>query len=168
MEIILLVILLLILVLFKPKYVIINNNIKVLNLPNKKQAAKSIIKVKRKLDSLLKTLNLKNSHRYKNKITESPPNNKHTSYTINKGENIYMCVREKDLSLSDHNTLMFVALHELAHVITDSIGHTPEFWNNFRFLLKAAIKKGYYRYVNYKKTPTAYCGTYITNNPLSN
>ena len=33
----------------------------------------------------------------------------------------------------------FVALHELSHVMTVSVGHTQEFWENFKFLLKEAV-----------------------------
>ena len=64
------------------------------------------------------------------------------------------------------NTIMFVALHELAHTMTQSIGHTEEFWDNFRFLLKEAIAKGIYKYKNYKEEPEAYCGISITDTPL--
>ena len=62
--------------------------------------------------------------------------------------------------------MMFVALHELAHIMTKSIGHTEEFWNNFRYLLKKAIKLGLYNDVNFEKNPVDYCGTKITNSPL--
>ena len=36
----------------------------------------------------------------------------------------------------DENTLTFVALHELSHVMTVSVGHKQEFWDNFKFILK--------------------------------
>ena len=39
---------------------------------------------------------------------------------------------------------MHVILHELAHVKTDSIGHTPEFYDNFENLLSKAEKFGLY------------------------
>ena len=63
------------------------------------------------------------------------------------------------------NTLTFVALHELAHVATLSVGHTEEFWNNFKFLLQEAKKIGIYNPVNYKKEPARYCGMNIDDNP---
>ena len=31
---------------------------------------------------------------------------------------------------------MFVAIHELAHIMTESVGHEPEFWDNMGFLLE--------------------------------
>ena len=64
------------------------------------------------------------------------------------------------------NIMMFVALHELAHIMTKSVGHTDEFWDNFRYLLKKAIKLGVYKDVNFEKNPVDYCGTKITNSPL--
>ena len=68
-----------------------------------------------------------------NNICESTPNNKHTSYSINKGQKIVFCIRSKKTGkLVDLNTLMFVALHEVGHLVTDEIGHTPTFWKNFR------------------------------------
>jgi hypothetical protein len=58
-----------------------------------------------------------------------------------------------------------VAIHELGHIMTVSIGHTAEFWQNFRFLLKNAIDLGLYKPIDYKKKPAAYCGMDITDNP---
>jgi hypothetical protein len=50
--------------------------------------------------------------------------------------------------------------------MTESIGHTQEFWDNFRFILKNAIQKGYYTIQDFKKQPVRYCGTNITDSPL--
>ena len=36
----------------------------------------------------------------------------------------------------DSDMLNGLILHELAHIMTKSVGHTEEFWNNFRYLLK--------------------------------
>ena len=93
-----------------------------------------------------------------------------TSYSENKGDVIVVCLRDKTnppkfLILED-NTLMFVLLHEMAHLMTESIGHTPEFWTNFRVILQDAIRLGLYRPVNYAKTPVPYCGMMITDSPL--
>jgi hypothetical protein len=70
-------------------------------------------------------------------IMETEPDSKHTSYSVNKGEKIHMCIRSKEgnQDIEEFNTLMFVSLHELSHVMTKSVGHTKEFWNNiFRFI----------------------------------
>ena len=61
---------------------------------------------------------------------------------------------------------MFVALHEMGHVITESIGHTQEFWDNFRYLLEKAIALGVYSKEDFKNNPREYCGTQITDSPL--
>jgi predicted metal-dependent hydrolase len=104
-----------------------------------------------------------------NSIVETSPNSKHTSYSINKGEKIVLCLRSRDGQnrLVELNVLMFVALHELAHVATKSIGHTKEFWDNFEFILKEAVKAGVYKHVDFNKHPTKYCGVTITDTPLS-
>ena len=60
-------------------------------------------------------------------------------------------VKNSTNSIIDINTLTYVALHELAHVCSESIGHTPEFWDNFKFLLIEAEKLGYYKPVDYNK-----------------
>jgi len=102
------------------------------------------------------------------KISESSPTSQYTSYSVNKGEKIVFCLRSKETEqeLHDFNTITFVALHELAHLMTESIGHTQEFWDNFRFILKNAIQKGYYEVQDFKKKPIRYCGTNITDSPL--
>ena len=76
--------------------------------------------------------------------SESTPSDKYTSYSVNKGEKIIFCIRDKSpgpeqFKIINVNTLMFVAIHELAHVMTKSIGHEPDFWNNMRYLLSVAI-----------------------------
>jgi hypothetical protein len=68
--------------------------------------------------------------------------------------------------LIDINTLTFVALHELSHIMTESIGHKQEFWTNFKFMLKHAVKEGIYEPIDYSKSPEDYCGLMIDDNPL--
>lgn len=102
------------------------------------------------------------------KIMETLPTSKHTAYSENKGEKIAFCVtREKkgDDTLIDDGTLMFVALHEISHVATKSIGHNDEFWSNFKFILTVAKEAGIYDPVDYKKNPQRYCGMNISDNP---
>ena len=100
-------------------------------------------------------------------LSESTHENKYTSYSVNKGEKIVFCMRSRDdkKKLVDLNIMMFVALHELAHTMTKSVGHTQEFWNNFRILLRNARKLGVYKRVNYNDKPVEYCGTKITDDP---
>jgi len=88
-----------------------------------------------------------------------------TSYSINKGEQIVLCLRTNN-ELMDINTMMFVILHELAHIATISVGHTDEFWENFKWILEEAINIGIYTKQDFKKEPIEYCGMDITSSPL--
>ncbi len=74
--------------------------------------------------------------------------------------------KKKDgTKLIDLNTLTFVALHELSHIMTKSVGHKQEFWQNFKFVLENAKEAGIYDPVDYKKKPAEYCGMTISDNP---
>jgi predicted metal-dependent hydrolase len=103
-----------------------------------------------------------------NNISESSPGNKYTSYSINKGEKIVFCLRTKDeeQKLIDINTIIFVAIHELAHLMTKEIGHTPTFWDNMKYLLEHGIDIGIYIKHDYSINPVDYCGMKITGSPL--
>jgi hypothetical protein len=100
-------------------------------------------------------------------IQETLPTSVHTAYSENKGEKIAFCLNTKKggNKLIDENTLMFVALHELSHVGTSSIGHTPDFWRNFKYILEKAIEIKIYKPVDYRKNPKGYCGMTISDNP---
>ena len=60
---------------------------------------------------------------------------------------------------------MYVALHEVSHIATKSIGHNDEFWNNFKFMITEAKEINIYNPVDYKKEPARYCGMNIIDNP---
>lgn len=149
------------------------------NLPDKDKAADLLAKIKKKLLKLTKFLVIKypNSERVKrllknykpNNISESSKNSKFTSYSVNKGEKIVFCLRSRDEEekLVKEQVMMFVALHELAHVMSKSIGHTDEFWKNFKFLLQEAINAKVYKKQDFRKKPVKYCGTDITDTPLN-
>lgn len=101
-------------------------------------------------------------------IMETLPTSTYTAYSENKGEKLAFCLNVKkneNNTLIDENTLMFVALHELSHIATKSIGHKTEFWDNFKFLLEKAKESGIHDPVDYKKTPQEYCGMKIHDNP---
>jgi hypothetical protein len=104
-----------------------------------------------------------------NNIMETDGNSSYTSYSVNKGEKIVLCLRKRDGSnaLIDINTIMFVTLHEYSHILTKSVGHTEEFWNNFRFVLSNAVKLGIYDCVDYQSKPQKYCGIEINSSPYS-
>ena len=103
-----------------------------------------------------------------NEIYETLPTSSYTAYSENKGEKIAFCLDTEKNNLGkliDNNTLMYVALHELSHVMSVSIGHNDEFWSNFKFLIIEAEKINIYKPVDYKKNNERFCGTNITDNP---
>ena len=145
-----------------------------------KKVANLLAKVNGKLQELVSYLN-KNFPDKENvkrlvknynpkKMYETLPTSKHVAYSENKGEKLAFCVNKKKDGdeLIDENTLTFVALHELGHIMTVSVGHTTEFWDNFKFLLENASKIKVYNSVNYKEKPISYCGMEINENPLFN
>lgn len=101
------------------------------------------------------------------KIYETLPTSSYTAYSENKGEKLAFCTTttKQGNKLIDENTLTFVAIHELSHLATKSVGHTEEFWSNFKFLLQEAKKEKLYNPIDYKKNPQPYCGMTITDNP---
>ena len=103
------------------------------------------------------------------KISETLPTSELTAYSENKGEKVALCLNKtkKDNSkLIDLDTLTFVSLHELAHIMTTSIGHKQDFWQNFKFLLENAKAAKLHDPVDYKKDPQEYCGMTINDNPF--
>lgn len=103
------------------------------------------------------------------KIMETLPTSEYTAYSENKGEKLAFCLnrtRKGEDNMIDEHTLTFVAIHELSHVATKSIGHKSDFWENFKFLLEEAKDAGIHNPVDYKKKPTEYCGMKIGDNPF--
>ena len=102
------------------------------------------------------------------KFEETLPTSTLNAYSENKGEKIAFCLNtsKEGNKLIDINTLTFVSIHELSHLMTKSIGHKPEFWANFKFLLINAKKINIYQPIDYKKEPKQYCGMKISDNPF--
>ncbi len=153
---------------------------KVRDMPDKQAAADLMAKLRIRLTKLCNILEqkypdkpqvklmIKNFRSDPQRFLESTPDSQHTSYSVNKGESIHLCLRQRDgpdESLVDENVMMFVALHELAHVCTESVGHGPDFWNNFGWLLKEAEANNLYSYTDFSAHPVSYCGVYITDAP---
>ncbi len=59
------------------------------------------------------------------------------SYTINKRK-VYLCLKDEEQKYYDFNMLMYVAIHELSHVLCPEIGHTPKFHEIFKEMLEKA------------------------------
>lgn len=154
------------------------NDYLVQSMPDKERAADLLASIRQKTDMLVEHI-VKSApgdaradrliKKYDSKrIREGVDNPKYTSYSVNKGEQIVFCLRSRDNTkeLEDINTMIFVALHELAHICTVSTGHTDEFWENFKWLLEEAVNIGVYKDTDYSKKPVEYCGVKITDNPM--
>jgi hypothetical protein len=151
--------------------------VRVQNLPDKHEAARLLLKIRQNLERLVETCKECHEPEYKRLVDRFNPDRfeendltaDSTSYSENKGEKIVVCLRDKTqrpYPLVDENTIMFVMIHECAHLMTESTGHTPEFWTNFRKLLQDSIKLGLYIPTNYAKCPVEYCGMTISDSPL--
>ena len=111
------------------------------------------------------------SARYKggNSLSENPPLNNETSYTLNKGDYITLCLRQKvpPYKLHSLEVLKYVFLHELTHVAMSMSdpGHSSNFWKQFKFILREATAQGMYVPIDYSAAHETYCGTEIKYNP---
>ena len=155
-----------------------NNEYLVRNLKDKEEAANVLARIRIKLEKLCSIMKKKyptdesvlrmNERFNSDNISESGKSNQYTSYSVNKGEKIVFCIRQKDEdeSLVDENTITFVSIHELSHIMTKSVGHTTEFWDNFKRLLKEAVENKLYDKEDYTKNPKEYCGIKVSDSPL--
>lgn len=110
-------------------------------------------------------------------LVENSPRNPDgdTSYTIDKGGVLAFCIREKfpertgDPELHDFHELgllTFVLVHELSHIAIDEVGHPPEFWSAFKFMLEEAAEAGILAPADFAARPENYCGIVVDYNPL--
>lgn len=148
-------------------------------LPDRYEAADYLARINKSLTRLVHHVKAKYPDRpearrlYDNfnpaNVSEGSPTSSYTSFSVNKGERIVLCVRQRDdrRSFVDENTVMYVAIHELAHLATASVGHDDDFWDNFRWLLRDAVDDlGIYRMVDYAAKPVPYCNIQIQSNVL--
>ena len=157
-----------------------NQSYQVQNLPDKQDACECMANIHEKLNTLIQKYkddpNTASDPRVRTMVDRFNPDNMcendvhsdSTSYSENKGDRIVICLRskEKPYPLADENTIMFVVLHEMAHLMTTTIGHTPEFWANFKRILNDGVGAGIYQAVNYSRSPVSYCGMTITDSPV--
>ena len=149
------------------------------NLPDKNEAADKLANIGISLKKLSDSCNdndenkgedikrLKESFN-SDYITENIPGSMYVAYSVNKGEELSICIREKDTEkFIDNNTIIFVAAHELAHIMTDELGHTELFWDNMKYLLEKSSLVSIYKIIDYSKYPVMYCGMEIDSTPLN-
>ena len=145
-------------------------------LPDKLDAANKLAKLSSSLTKLVEYVykndrnregveQLKKRFNSRN-IIENTPGGKYTAYSVNKGQQLAICLRnaDDDKFIND-NLVYFVSIHEMAHVMTDEIGHTTKFWDNMKFLLENANKIDIYKPEDYSKNPQKYCGIEIDSTP---
>jgi len=102
-----------------------------------------------KLKNMIKTIS----------INEKPLLDSNTSYTINKGEEMILCLKSKKTNkFHDINDIIYILIHELSHIVCPEKGHTEFFYNINKFLLNEAIQLKIYKKINYKLNPIEYCG----------
>ena len=152
-----------------------NRDYKVQIKDDAQEAANLIAQVRMKLITLVdhmyktypsnpKVIKLKNNFN-PDVLKEGIDDPKYTTYTVNKGEEIVLCLRT-DGKLVDINVLTFVCIHELSHIGNETIGHDEPFWDFFNELLLEAINIGVYIKYDYKAQNIKYCGMTITDSPL--
>lgn len=154
------------------------NEYLVRNLPDKIEAANKLGSISDSLKNLVNSLNenddnkseyIKNLKESFNPeyITENIPGSIYVAYSVNKGEELSLCIRDKGTEeFIDDNTIIFVAIHELSHIMTPETGHTPLFWDNMKYLLEQASSQGIYMPVDYSQSPVEYCGMDINSTPM--
>lgn len=145
---------------------------------DKKQAANILAKIRSKIFRFIDALDNKKDEfpeylKYINQlsrrikgviISESPQNSEYVSYSVDKGEEISLCLRSKKIlsTFHDENLVMYVVLHELAHVANPETGHGDLFKKIFAFFAEFAINNGFYIKIDFALNHTEYCGMILT------
>lgn len=146
---------------------------------DKQQASNMLAKIKNNILTITKYLynNIKSFPEYSSyiqqlhdriknvEVLESSEDSVYTSYSVNKGEQIVFCLRSRKIKNQLHklNLLMYVVLHEMAHVACPEYGHTQLFKHIFAFITQIGISLGLYTKIDFAKDPTEYCGMIITD-----
>ena len=96
-------------------------------------------------------------------ISENNGDSNTTSYSVNKGDELVICIRNYNTNeFHDFNLIMYVVLHEISHIACPEIGHGDLFKKIFAFMTNTAIKLNLYKKINFDINPADYCGIKIT------
>ncbi|AHJ40046.2 putative metallopeptidase WLM domain protein [Acanthamoeba polyphaga mimivirus] len=160
---------------------ITNKSYLVQNLPNKEEAAHILGIIDKRIsildDYLRENINKFTEYKpyieqFNNRIKkltlyENAPDGKYTSFTVDKGKEIALCLRSRKTGqIHDINLVMYVTLHELAHVACPETDHTELFKKIFIFLIKISIDLNIYKHIDYEADPAEYCGLVIDEDLL--
>jgi len=100
-------------------------------------------------------------------ITENFSEYLYTSYSVNKGDKLVFCLRSRGKTtknkIHDMNLLMYVVLHEIAHIASPVYGHEQPFRDIFAYFMKSAEELGIYKQIDFQQEPKEYCGMVIHN-----
>jgi hypothetical protein len=101
-------------------------------------------------------------------IREVEKDSPYTSYSVNKGEELVFCLRnKKSFEFYEYNKILYVAVHEIAHIGCPEIGHTKLFFEINKYLLETAKNSSMYEFIDYNTNPEEYCGIEINTNVLN-
>jgi len=153
-----------------------------------KESANMLAEINLRIEKLINSLEFKylndNSKNYfirklrenynSDMISEAEVDPRYTTYTVDKSE-MHICLRTRDKyeKIYDIDLLMYVVLHELAHLCNYTSlgepihGHGYEFRKIFKFLVEEAINLNIYKYTDYSNSPKEYCNIQLNTNILS-
>lgn len=162
-----------------------NNYYLVQDLPDNNIAVNMLAYNKQKIIKLINYLNDKKNTDYKEYklnidrlykkindliISENNGSGSETSYSVNKGDELVLCLRSKKEwnKFHDNNLIFYVILHELSHIASpvyeeEYNNHGPVFKKIFSFLTTVAIDIKLYDRIEFNKNNEEYCGIYITD-----
>jgi hypothetical protein len=155
------------------------------NLKDKQTASNILAYNREKILKLIKYLNDNKNTKYKDyriyidrlvdrvidvNIVENNGVGRETSYSVNKGDELVLCLRSRTEinKLHDNNLLFYVILHELSHIASpvyedEYNNHGPIFKKIFNFLTRVAIELNLYKKIDFNVNSKEYCGIYITD-----
>lgn len=147
----------------------------VYNSDNKQEVADTLATIKLKILYLIEFMKKENNPDYTkylnrlidkiNGVTiEENTTNKNTSYSVNKGDELVICLKsKKNNKIHDMNLLMYVVLHEIAHIMCPEYGHGLLFIKIFKYVTESAVKAGIYTKIDFENNPQEYCGMTINS-----